>query len=66
MRTLCGTILAAAIAAAIAANAAGPVPKWKLVGTPKTLGFFAIFGFDRATRQLRRSSEGAGASAAAF
>ena len=28
MRTLCGTILAAAIAAAIAANAAGPVPKW--------------------------------------
>jgi hypothetical protein len=28
--------------------------------TPKTLGFFAVFGFNRSTRQLRRSSEGAG------
>jgi hypothetical protein len=44
MRTLCGTILAAAIAAAIAANAAGPVPKWKLVGTdPKNLRVFRDF-----------------------
>jgi hypothetical protein len=30
--------------------------------TPKTLGVFAIFGFDRASRQLRRTSEGADAS----
>jgi hypothetical protein len=28
--------------------------------TPKTIGFFTIFGLDRASRQLRRSSEGAG------
>ena len=34
--------------------------------TPKTLGFFTIFGFDRASRQLRRSSEGAGASRRLF
>ncbi|MBO7206470.1 MAG: hypothetical protein J6W10_02535, partial [Kiritimatiellae bacterium] len=30
--------------------------------TPKTLGFFVIFGFNLASRQLRRSSEGAGAA----
>ena len=34
--------------------------------TPKTLGFFAIFGFCEASRQLRRSSEGAGASRRLF
>ena len=28
--------------------------------TPKTLGFFAIFGFDRSTRQLRRGAKGRG------
>ena len=38
----------------------------KFWGPPKTLGFFAIFRFDRAARQLRRSSEGAGVSAATF
>ena len=26
--------------------------------TPKTLGFFTIFGFDRASRQLRRGAKG--------
>ena len=30
--------------------------------TPKHLGFFVIFGFGQASRQLRRSSEGADAS----
>ena len=30
--------------------------------SPKTLGFFAIFGFCEASRQVRRSSEGAGAA----
>ena len=34
--------------------------------TPKTLGFFAIFGVDHALRQLRRSSEGAGAARRLF
>ena len=40
---------------------------WKSWGrAPKPLGFFAIFAFDRASRQLRRSSEGAGASRRLF
>ena len=39
---------------------------YEVVGTPKTLGFFAIFGFDRALRQLRCSSEGAGAARRLF
>ena len=30
--------------------------------TPKTLGFSRFLGFGRASRQLRRSSEGAGVS----
>ena len=34
--------------------------------TPKILGVFAIFGFDRALRQLRCSSEGAGVARRLF
>jgi hypothetical protein len=34
---------------------------YEIVGTPKTLGFFAIFGFDRASRQLRAFERGGGA-----
>ena len=34
--------------------------------TPKPLGFFAIFRFSQTSRQLRRTSEGAGVSAATF
>ena len=33
---------------------------------PKNHRVFAIFGFDRASRQLRRSSEGAGAARRLF
>ena len=40
---------------------------WNFGGrTPKPLGFFAIFRFDRASRQLPRSSEGADASRRLF
>ena len=35
-------------------------------GTPKTLGISAIFAFGWAVRQLRRSSEGAGAARRLF
>jgi hypothetical protein len=35
-------------------------------GPPKTLAFFTIFGFGQASRQLRCSSEGAGASRRLF
>ena len=49
----------------IGGDIAGSRFEWhnrKLQGrTPKTLGFFEIFGFGLATRQLRCSSEGAGA-----
>ena len=34
--------------------------------TPKPLGFFVIFGFNLASRQLRRSSKGAGGIVAGF
>ena len=34
--------------------------------TPKPLGFFVIFGFNLASRQLRRSSKGAGAARRLF
>ena len=48
----------------IGGDIAGSRFEWhnrKLQGrTPKTLGFFEIFGFDRASRQLRRTSEGVG------
>ena len=39
---------------------------YEVVGAPKTLGFFAIFAFDGSARQLRRTSEGAGASRRLF
>jgi hypothetical protein len=34
--------------------------RWEIAGTPKNLRVFAIFGFSRALRRLRRTSEGAG------
>ena len=34
--------------------------------TPKTLGFSRFFGFNRSTRRLWRSSEGAGAARRLF
>lgn len=44
--------------------AAIPVNAREIAGTPpqKNLRVFAILGFSRALRQLRRSSEGAGAT----
>ena len=45
----------------------GKIRGWKLAGTHlKNLRIFLDFGFNRSTRQLRRTSEGAGASRRLF
>jgi hypothetical protein len=52
------------LVAAFGTSGVGPL---EIVGThPKTLGFSRFLGFGLASRQLRRSSEGAGASRRLF